>query len=523
MPLGTLVVSAQKTIFSLIFFLSITIFIQPANAEGFSNKKPAEIKISRSTDLKRLVHKKIIIDKATKNTVNVYVSPEEYDLLKRSGFNILWLPETAKLAHDNYFKNRTLARTKATGLYYPTYTELTTELVNLASDFPAIFKLESAGQSVQGRELWWVKISDNVNTEEAEPEVHYISTMHGDEPVGTVLCMEFVKLLTAGYSTDTEIQTLVNSTEIWIMPLMNPDGYEEGERWNANGKDLNRTFPNPLPSSSDTYNSTAERPPEVTAVMAWSLNHTPVLSANFHTGALVINYPMDYTQSLCPDNDLFEYISLSYAELNTELNNAPDPGYASDGIIRGAVWYEVQGSMQDWAYIAAGGNQITIELSSVKWPDSSLLGGFWDDNKNSMINYLQSVHCGVKGIVTDKDSGDPVSAWIRVAEIDHTVYTDPDVGDYHRMLLPGDYTLMVRANGYQSFSQDISITEGTVLQLDVQLETGIDTSGDNGNNWPVKTGGGGSTTPPSQDNDQQDNDEDSGGGSSDCFISAIEP
>ena len=442
-------------------------------------------------------------------------------MLEKSGFSVQWLPDDAKVAHDLYFNNKALSKEKSTGLNYPTYAELTDDLTTIASNYPAICKLESAGQSVRGKELWWIKISDNVNTEEAEPEVHYISTLHGNEPIGTVLCLEFIKYLTAGYSSDTEIQNLINTTEIWIMPLMNPDGYDENspQRFNANGDDLNRSFPDPSSSAIDTYWETEGKPPEVSAIMNWALNHTPVLGASFHSGSLVVNYPFDYTQALCPDNALFEYISLKYAELNP-------PMYSSigHGIVRGSLWYEIKGGLQDWTYLATGSNHVTIELNSNKEPLESELTGLWDDNRESMMAYLQSVHYGVKGMVTDKTSGEPVSGWIRVEEIDHAVYTDPDVGDYHRMLVPGDYTLIVRAEGYSSFSQSITIAEGTVLEVDVALDPGEDNSGDTGNNWPKKTNTGGNTssgggaTPSTPDTD----DVTTAGSSSGCFITDIE-
>ena len=74
------------------------------------------------------------------------------------------------------------------------------------------------------------------------------------------------------------------------MPSMNPDGFELGQRYNANGVDLNRDFPDQF---NDPDNSTGGRQPETRAVMDWSAEHNFVLSANMHSGALVANYPFD--------------------------------------------------------------------------------------------------------------------------------------------------------------------------------------------------------------------------------------
>ena len=509
--------SLKKIVLLFAACLLITVFTQPAYAKSFSDKKPAEIQLAVPGDLQHLIRTGIIIDTVSKPTVNVYISPDEFSILEKAGFSIRWVPNYAKLAHDNYFNNNVLRKEKADGLNYPTYAELTSILTTIASDYPEICKLESAGKSVQGNELWWFKITDNVNIEEAEPEVHYMSTLHGDEPVGTVLCLELIKYLTSTYASNNDVKNIVDTTEIWIMPLMNPDGYDAGERFNADGDDLNRSFPDPSTEGVDACNSTEGKPLEVAAIMNWSLNHTPVLGASFHTGALVVNYPFDYTQMLCPDDDLFEYISLKYSEQNVPMSNLPYPSYATDGIVRGPVWYEIAGGLQDWTYLATGANHVTIELNRGKWPETSELTGLWIDNQESMMAYLETAHFGVKGIVTDQNTGEPVSAWVRVEEIDHVVYTDPDVGDFHRMLLPGDYNLIVRADGYSPFSQQITISDGSALTLAIKLEPGDDTSEDTGKNWPTdtnngdNTSGGGSSTPVPDGNN--------GGG---CFITLIE-
>ena len=173
---------------------------------------------------------------------------------------------------------------------WPTFAEITAHLQGVAAANPGICRLTSLGQSVQGRELWMLKITDNPDVEEDEPELRYISTMHGDEVVGMQLCLELIDELVAGYGTDPQIDALVDGAELWIMPLMNPDGYTAGSRYNAQGFDLNREFPDRV---NDPVNSTVGRPVEVQHVMNWGFEHSPVLSANFHGGTVVVNYPWD--------------------------------------------------------------------------------------------------------------------------------------------------------------------------------------------------------------------------------------
>lgn len=458
----------KYVITAVVSIILSVLFFQIVYANPFSNRAPAEITITSQHNLDWLIKRHLIIDNVNNDSVSAYLSPEEFLTVQDNGLTVRWVTDDLK----------TLKSVKGVGFSYPTYEELKNELEQVASSYPDICKIESSGTSVQGRHLWWLKISDNVTIEEAEPEIHYISTMHGDEPVGTVLCMKFIEYLTLNYATDSRIKSLIDTTEIWIMPLMNPDGYEAGERWNANGKDLNRSFPRLLSGNSENLWPKVFREPEVAAIMDWSLHHTPVLSANFHAGALVVNYPFDYTNELCPDNDLFEFISREYSSSNIPMYNTNNPAVAADGIVRGVNWYQIDGGMQDWTYLATGNNQVTIELSSQKMPDILTLEGLWDDNRESMLAYMETVHCGIKGIVTDSYSGVPLPASIDIDNTGHLTYTDPDIGDYHRMLLPGNYTIHVEAAGYKPFSVPINISGDSSYELDVQLEA--EENGDGG-------------------------------------------
>ena len=88
-----------------------------------------------------------------------------------------------------------------------------------------------------------MKISDNVTVAEDEPEFRYISSLDGNEVVGKEMCMYLINYLVDNYGTDPVVTDLVNSEEIWIMPSANPDGTANASRYNANGFDLNRSFP----------------------------------------------------------------------------------------------------------------------------------------------------------------------------------------------------------------------------------------------------------------------------------------
>jgi carboxypeptidase D len=141
-----------------------------------------------------------------------------------------------------------------------------------------------------------------------------------------------------------------------------------------------------------------------------------------------------------------------------------------DGITNGGAWYVIAGGMQDWNYRYAGCNEVTIEVSESPRPPASALESLWGDNEESMLRFAESVHIGVRGIVRDRAAGQPLYAEVRVAGNDHPVYTDPEVGDYHRMLLPGVYTLEYSAPGYVPKTiADLVVTDGEATRADVSL------------------------------------------------------
>ncbi len=361
---------------------------------------------------------------------------------------------------------------------YHTYASLTTELQNLASAYPATFRLSSLGKSVQGRDLWACLITHGPDVKQDKPAVKYVSTVHGDEPVGMERCINLTNLLLSGDGTDARITALLENESVWIVPLMNPDGLVLNQRYNANGYDLNRSFPQYATDFTGTVfdapPSTSGRQPEVAAVMNWTAGHAFVVSANFHTGALVVNYPYDFVPGVasgvyaaCPDDALFQDISLRYSVNNLPMWNSTE---FSDGITNGNAWYIVNGGMQDWNYRFATCNEVTIELNNTKAPSAAQLPGLWTNNQTAMLAYLETAQIGIRGVVTDSRTGVPVRAEIGIEGNPQPVVTNPEVGNYHRMLLPGTYTLNVTAPGYVSRQMgNVVVADGPATRVDIAL------------------------------------------------------
>jgi len=434
-------------IFLLFFFSAI-----PAAASGTIFEVQVN-NLSRQ-ELIDLIHMGVDVDGFRDGSARIYISPEQFKELENLGYSLKIIPKPKQ--------------SRSAG--YHTLFELESELKAVEASYPEICRLQSIGKTYQDRDIWVMKISDNADIEEDEPEVTYISAIHGDEPVGMELSMNLIQYLVKSYGTNSRITSLINEIEIRIMPLMNPDAYAMQSRYNSTGKDLNRDFPDRV---SDPVNTPEGRAIETQHVMNWVFKHSPVLSASFHAGAQVVNYPFDSDPdyraeySACPDDELFIQQALTYASLNPSISGS---SLGSKGIINGVEWYPVYGAMQDWLYIWQGCNQLTIEISDEKWPPYSEISSIWENNRESMLSYMEWSLKGIRGMVTDNKTGKPVFANIRIKGIDHDVYTDPDVGDYHRMLLPDNYTIDISADGYVSQTiSDIIVNSEKVCLIDISL------------------------------------------------------
>ena len=112
------------------------------------------------------------------------------------------------------------------------------ELLNLYSNI--ISERLVIGQSVEGRDIWAFKISDNPNVDEDEPEVLYTSLIHAREPLSMMNLFYFAQKLAEGYNSDEEFTYLVNNREMWFVPVVNPDGYVFNEQIEPFGGGMHR-------------------------------------------------------------------------------------------------------------------------------------------------------------------------------------------------------------------------------------------------------------------------------------------
>jgi hypothetical protein len=416
-----------------------------------------------------IVTKAVSIDKIEGSTVYAYANPKELEKFKSLGYNVEMLSHPSSLA-----KSLTMATTiaqMASWDRYPTYEVYRGMMKKWEQDYPTLCKLDSIGTTVDGRKLYVIKISDNVLVDEAEPEFFYSSTMHGDEATGYYMMLRLIDYLLANYATDSRVAAMVNSMAIYINPNANPDGtYNSGNhtvsgstRSNGNGVDINRNFPDPKGGDHpDGYSWQ----PETVAMMNYASSKHFVLSANFHGGIELANYPWDTwtsSQNPHPDNNWWYTVARQYADL--AQSNSPS-GYftgQSNGVTHGGDWYVVEGGRQDYFNYWHHCREITLEVSDTKLIASENLIAHWNYNREAILTYMELIYKGFYGTVTNT-SGLPLNATVTIVGHDKDnshVVTNPTHGNYYRMIAPGTYNVTYSAEGHISKNHSIVIANYT--------------------------------------------------------------
>lgn len=274
-----------------------------------------------------------------------------------------------------------------------TFAELQTILDQMRTLYPNLISAKSSiGTSIEGRPILMVKISDNPDVDEAEPEMFFNAVHHAREPMSMSQLIFFMWHILENYNTDKDIKTLVNSTELFIVPCVNPDGYvynqttnpggggmwRKNRRNNGNGTygvDINRNYgfmwgfnntgSSPT-TSSDTYRGTAAfSEPETQVIRDFCNSHNFTLSMDFHSYGNYCIYPFGYTTTNPnPELALFQ-------QMGTFL-------VAENGFVAGnatqTVAYTANGAGDDWKY----GEQTTKNKIYSFTPEvGASTDGFW--------------------------------------------------------------------------------------------------------------------------------------------------
>lgn len=411
-------------------------------------------------------------------TVVGYANTKEYEALLKAGYQpTLLTPPSLREEAKMWDGNRATYEWDS----YLTYEQY----VSMMEGFPTatvtgrsctLIDLGTLATS-NHRKLLGVRI--NNGQAEGKPKFLYTSTMHGDEVTGMILMLRLINELCT--STETRIVNLVNNLDIYIFPLTNPDGTYYGgnntvtgaRRYNGNGVDLNRNYKDYYQGDHPDNNAYAE---ETIWTMQLGDENLFTMSANYHGGAEVMNYPWDAVYDNHADKDWYEHVCTEYVQIARQTYSSYMSDTYSDGVTSGAEWYVITGSRQDYMNAYAQCREVTIECSTTKTPSASQLPNFWNYNHNSMLAFMEQSLNGIHGFVYDEGNGQPIQG-VKVTVQDHdsetSFVTTHSAGDFHRPITGGSYTLVFTKSGYCPKTVEVTVADDQRVELnDIKLTPG---------------------------------------------------
>jgi carboxypeptidase T len=307
---------------------------------------------------------------------------------------------------------------------YHNYAEMSTEIANAVTAHPNLVSRFSIGRSFQGRELWTAKVSDNVGTDEAEPEVLFTCGQHAREHLTIEMCLYLLNQLTGTYGTDARVTNVVNTREIYLVFNVNPDGSEYDiatgayRMWRKNrqpnagssavGTDLNRNWAfqwgccggSSGTFSSETYRGTTPfSTPEDARVRDFVASRVVggvqqiKAGIDFHTYSELVLWPFGYTRTNTPTGMAADQYN-TFATLGQRMaaSNGYTPEQASD-------LYIADGTIDDWAW----GTYKIFDYTFEMYPRTQSQGGFYPPdevitrevsrNRDAVLQLLEVADC----------------------------------------------------------------------------------------------------------------------------------
>lgn len=466
----------KRFLFVILLLVSVCVSAQEKDLDAMMQQRNEyyfSFKLNADDDLSKIA-RTISVDKVDGDVVVAYANNLNFMEFKKLGHDITLLTPPSLVEEHRMFDGNSRATYEWDS--YPTYEAYEEMMFDFAQNHPDKCEIITLGTLSSNRKILVAHINNGVS--DGKPKFLYTSTIHGDETTGYIMMLRLIDYLLEN-QTLPEVQNVLDNIDLFVCPNTNPDGTYHGgnntvngaTRANAQGIDMNRNFPDMNDGPHPDGNPYAT---ETEWLMDFAQNYQFTMAANYHGGAEVMNYPWDNETDLHVDDAWWQLVSREYADLCHQVN----PNYMTfmnNGITNGAQWYMIGGGRQDYMNYYHKCREVTIECSDTKCPSGSQLPNFWNINKNSIFAYMNQCLYGIHGVVTDMNTGAPVSATISISNHDNdysVVESQMPAGDFHRPIKGGTYNVVVTANGYYPFQQTVTVADGQTVVLNVALEPG---------------------------------------------------
>ncbi|KYK34025.1 MAG: hypothetical protein AYK22_00905 [Thermoplasmatales archaeon SG8-52-3] len=418
----------------------------------------------------------------TENSFELIVTPDELDILKSKGYNFTIISYGRPFIEIQSERNQYIIGEVPPG--YLDHTQIIEEMYGYESLFPSICKVydltDTYGLSAtyDDNHIYAIKISDNVEEDEDEPNFLMVSCHHAREIVTPVIALYSIDQFTANYGSDPDITALVDEYEIWISPVWNPDGYDYvyyfDNMWRKNrqpyspgiGVDLNRNYPfgwdSECSGSTDPTSETYKGPSSASEVETQTMiefsndrHFTKVLDYHSHGQEVLYGY--------CCHSHPFSSFIQSEA---TDLSNIV--GYG--GYIRVP---SAEGENYEWQIASNGSYANLIETHITFQPEYNSAVAEAEQLWPGTIWMLERP-ISVSGHVIDSITGEPLVAKINLQGItfpnDEEFFSEPRYGRYHLFLPPGTYDIEFSLDNYHSQIKQVTVSETSSEILEISLD-----------------------------------------------------
>ncbi|MEO0161111.1 MAG: M14 family zinc carboxypeptidase [candidate division WOR-3 bacterium] len=382
---------------------------------------------------------------------------------------------------------------------YHTYEETVQELDSIATLYPTITKLYNLGLSTRDSlPILGIKISDNPTIKEDEPAILFNGIHHAEELLGCEVCLYLLKDLVIKYGIDSAITHWINNAEIWIIPILNPEGHNvvtsgldsiwrKNKRDNNNngifdldydGVDLNRNYDfNWEQGGSSNPGDEYYRGPypfsenETRIIRDLAIENHFVFDICYHCARTgqgeLVYYPWRWGTQFAPDHPFIKKIADTLAAkiINDAGNGTYVPIYG----------YATEGNARNWLYGFLGTFAYTIEVSRGCYPPGYRVDSICMRNLAGAYYLLERIFgSSITGIITDSITNQPLTAEVRIAGYyDSTLpprLSDPIYGRYRRIVNPGNYTLQFIKPGYETITiNNVLVSPGIPTILNIKM------------------------------------------------------
>jgi len=466
----------RKIMLAAAIFLSLVIFHASLSAE---KSERLLVRITSTPERMMALSERPLdfASMASKTPRDVVVTPKELADLISEGYQVEILERESDLAGQSIDP------------FYHTLEETHEYLETVERLYPYLAKLHTVGKSTRfSLPIWALKISDNPDEDEDEPAVLIDAMHHAREPLGNEISLAFIDYLVSRYGWDERVTSWVNDFEIWVIPVMNPEGYKYlvdnslvSPWWRKNlrdndsngaidldydGVDLNRnydlnwtyagssspadwTYRGPSPFSED----------ETRAKRDLALRERFAVAITYHSYGETVMYQWSWprTDGRAPDHNLLRKMASEMAGRIQSLSGTGTYTYSRQ---------TAANQSSPWIYAVMGTLEFLVETGTSFIPlDSSVIRTVVETNLEGLFYLLERLRGpGITGRVIDRKTGSPLEALVSIMEIDDFSTIEPrkshpSTGRFIRLLEPGKYTLKVTAPGFNPARLSLEIGE----------------------------------------------------------------